>query len=148
MSADYQKTSVKVVVQKAPALSRITPKSGKNAGQKIDLLSFPAFHTNVTRNENGTLERGKTDFYTIKVFGKAAETVAANLKPGMSIRVDGSLTEKTWKGKDGQMRLDREITADDISLSLRQQGIKSIDFERPQRVKEATPCQLPEGMHR
>lgn len=70
------------------------------------------------------------------MYGKKAENVARHLKEGMVLEVRGSVTDKTFTGRDGQEHSVKEINASAIALSLEQNGIKSLQFERENKQKD------------
>lgn len=134
-ASNYEQIATKVVVYGDLNLSQITPTSGTHAGEETSVLNFKAFHPNFSRNEQGKFDQKDSDWYTVKMYGKKAETVAKHLKEGMVLEVRGSVAEKTFTGKDGHEHTVREINANGIGLSLDQAGIKTLKFEREEKGK-------------
>ncbi len=56
--------------------------------------------------------RETTDFHTVVVFGKQAETAATYLQKGRLVHVDGRLRHRSWEGQDGQKRYTSEVIAE------------------------------------
>ena len=135
-NGNYEQIATKIVVFAEPSLSQITPTSGPNAGNETSVLNFKAFHPNYTRNDKGAFEQQDSDWFTVKMYGKKAENVARHLKEGMVLEVRGSVTDKTFTGRDGQEHSVKEINASAIALSLEQNGIKSLQFERENKQKD------------
>lgn len=53
-----------------------------------------------------------TDFHTVVLFGKQAETAAGYLQKGRLVHVDGRLRHRSWEGQDGQKRYTSEVVAE------------------------------------
>lgn len=64
-------------------------------------------------------EDGTTLWLTAVAWDSLAENAAASLAKGMKVVVTGSLTQRNYKTKDGQDRIELEIKAEEISPSLR-----------------------------
>ncbi len=56
--------------------------------------------------------RETTDFHTVVLFGKQAETAATYLQKGRLVHVDGRLHHRSWEGQDGQKRYTSEVVAE------------------------------------
>ncbi|MGH7910388.1 MAG: single-stranded DNA-binding protein [Candidatus Dormibacteraceae bacterium] len=73
-----------------------------------------------TNTYAGTDEAGQrkevTDFHTIVVFGKPAETAKTYLEKGPLVHVEGKLHHRAWEGSDGQKRTTSEIVADSFLM--------------------------------
>ena len=57
-----------------------------------------------------------TDFHTVVVFGKAAETAKTYLQKGRLTQVEGKLHHRSWEGNDGQKRTTSEVVADSFLM--------------------------------
>jgi single-strand DNA-binding protein len=64
-------------------------------------------------------EDGTTLWLTAVAWDSLAENAAASLAKGMKVVVTGSLTQRNYKTKDGEDRIELEIKAEEISPSLR-----------------------------
>lgn len=64
-------------------------------------------------------EDGTTLWLTAVAWDSLAENAAASLSKGMKVVVTGSLTQRNYKTKDGEDRIELEIKAEEISPSLR-----------------------------
>ncbi|WP_407453933.1 single-stranded DNA-binding protein [Methanobrevibacter sp.] len=84
-------------------------KSG-NALCKFDLVSGEVF-----KEYDGT-EKIITNYVTINLWGKPAESLSKFLKKGKAIRVTGSLKQNTWNDKN-------EVRHDDVYVNA-----TNIDF--------------------
>lgn len=62
-------------------------------------------------DESGS-RRETTDFHTVVLFGKQAETAATYLQKGRLVHVDGRLHHRSWEGQDGQKRHTSEVVAE------------------------------------
>lgn len=60
-----------------------------------------------------------TVFFDVKCFNQMAENVAESVSKGMRVAVSGAIEVREWDGQDGQKRTTIEITADEVSVSLR-----------------------------
>lgn len=136
----------KIYVYREPELNTIVPKSGKNAGKEIDVLSVKVFHRNYEIDPtSGDFVKKDSTFMTLKRYGDAKDNVkqlASLIQPGMQLRVSGSLTSHEYEFKDqktGEMRKQTalELNANNLMLDLSQKGLKGINFEQ-QKQNEQT----------
>ncbi len=144
----------KIYVYREPELNTIVPKSGKNAGKEIDVLSVKVLHRNYEIDPtSGDFIKKDPTFMTLKKYGDANDNVkqlASLIQPGMQLRVSGSLTSHEYEFKDqktGEMRKQTalELNANNLMLDLSQKGLKGINFEQQkqneQTVSQAQPQQ-------
>lgn len=122
-----------VVLYRDPTIETIVPTSGPNKDKETSVLTLKTFHPNFERTKDGEFKQLDSDFYTVKMYGKKAERVAQHLKNGMTLEVRGEMFERTYTGKDEKEHTEKVIDARAIGLSLNQTGIKSIDYERPEK---------------
>ena len=136
----------KIYVYREPELNTIVPKSGKNAGKEIDVLSVKVLHRNYEIDPtSGDFIKKDPTFMTLKKYGDAKDNVkqlASLIQPGMQLRVSGSLTSHEYEFKDqktGEMRKQTalELNANNLMLDLAQKGLKGINFEQ-QKQNEQT----------
>lgn len=136
----------KIYVYRVPELNTIVPKSGKNAGKEIDVLSVKVLHRNYEIDPtSGDFIKKDPTFMTLKKYGDAKDNVkqlASLIHPGMQLRVSGSLTSHEYEFKDqktGEMRKQTalELNANNLMLDLSQKGLKGINFEQ-QKQNEQT----------
>lgn len=139
----------KIYVYREPELNTIVPKSGKNAGKEIDVLSVKVLHRNYEIDPtSGDFIKKDPTFITLKKYGDEKDNVrqlASLIQPGMQLRVSGSLTSHEYEFKDqktGQMRKQTalELNANNLMLDLSQKGLKGINFEQ-QKQNEQTVSQ-------
>ncbi len=64
----------------------------------------------------GGEQRRETDFLTVVVWGKQAETSAQYLDKGSPVLVEGRLQTREWEGKDGQRRNVVEVVAQRVQF--------------------------------
>ena len=129
---EYQPYNTTVVAYQSPVVNKIVPKSGPRAGKETFVVEFKAYHPTFERKEDGSYERKDSTFYTVQYFGseKVSKGLAQHVKEGMTLEIRGDVTQKSFQGKDGEMRTENVISAKGIALSLTQPGI-SIQFEKP-----------------
>lgn len=144
----------KIYVYREPELNTIVPKTGKNAGKEIDVLSVKVLHRNYEIDPtSGDFIKKDPTFMTLKKYGDAKDNVkqlSSLIQPGMQLRVSGSLTSHEYEFKDqktGEMRKQTalELNANNLMLDLSQKGLKGINFEQQkqneQTVSQAQPQQ-------
>lgn len=74
---------------------------------------------NLTVAENtGRDDQKRTHYHRVTAWGDLAENIA-NLDKGQRVVVIGRLEQRDWQDKDGNNRKDWDITADEVSPSLR-----------------------------
>jgi len=59
------------------------------------------------------------NFFDIVCWGTLADNVAASITKGVRVIVDGRLDQRSWETPQGEKRSKIEITADEVSPSLR-----------------------------
>jgi single-stranded DNA-binding protein len=74
------------------------------------------------------------DFWHIVAFSDSTQAELLRLGEGDKIAVQGALKIETYTGKDGQARISRSVTADNV-LALRQPP-----KEREPKTERANPC--------
>lgn len=92
-------------------------------GQKPELKQLPGgdamtrlnIATSKSYTRNGVREES-TEWHSVAVFGKQAETCVQFLDKGRLVFVEGALRSRQWKGKDGVEKQDREIRAESVSF--------------------------------
>lgn len=57
------------------------------------------------------------NFYDVTMFGKTAESAARMIKKGLAVCVAGRLIVKTWKTKDGETRVNLDLTANEFQMA-------------------------------
>lgn len=141
----------KIYIYQNPEMTTIVPKTGKNAGKTIDVMSVKALHRNYEINDTtGEFVKKDPTFMTLKKYGEEHEDLkqlASLIKPGMQLRVNGYLTSHEYEFTDqktGELRKQTaiELNANSLMLDLSQQGLKSITFE--QQKRENDKIQAPE----
>lgn len=139
----------KIYIYQSPEVTTIMPKTGKNAGKEIDVLSVKALHRNYEIDETtGDFIKKDPTFITLKKYGDEKENVrqlASLIQPGMQLRVNGSLSSREYEFQDketGEQRKQTayDLTANSLMLDLSQKGITSIGFEH-QKQNEQTVSQ-------
>lgn len=61
-------------------------------------------------------QREAVDFHDLQAFGKLGEIIAAYVKAGDKVYVEGRLRNRASKGKDGKTRRSVEIVADNLIM--------------------------------
>lgn len=80
------------------------------AGTKMTTFRL-ATNTYLGLDETGT-RRESTDFHTVVLFGRQAETAATYLQKGRLVHVDGRLRHRSYQAQDGQKRTVSEVVAE------------------------------------
>ena len=77
--------------------------------------------TNRTFKDRDGNRQEQTEFHTIVVFGRQAETVSQYLKKGSAAYVEGRLQTRSWD-KDGQKQYRTEVIAETVQFGPRGTG--------------------------
>lgn len=77
-----------------------------------------------------------TEWHRISAFGKLAEIIGEYVKKGSQIYIEGRITTRKWKDKEGVERYSTEIIADQMQM-LGGRGEKS---EAPAKPAKAAPA--------
>ncbi len=87
--------------------------------------------------DDGYGENKRTDFPTIVVWGKTAETIANNLHKGSKVAVNGKITTSNYE-KNGQKIYTTEVTADMYDgvefLDKKQGGSQSNEIDMTEEI--------------
>jgi single-strand DNA-binding protein len=89
--------------------SRYTPSGG--AIVKLRL----ATSENWKDKNTGDMQE-RTEWHTVKLFGKLAETAAEYLRKGSKVYIEGSLRTDKWQDNEGRDRYTTEIVARDMQM--------------------------------
>ena len=85
-----------------------TPASGQ------PMARFSLATKYVWRDRTGKKERA--DYHNVVARGKLAEIVMSYLKNGDKVYIEGALTARSWKGKDGRRHDVTEVLADELIM--------------------------------
>lgn len=85
----------------------------------IAVASMDVAVTPRTRTDAGAWEDGETSFFRVTVWRDYAEHVADSLEKGNRVVVVGTLAIQTWEDPEGNRRSRPEITASEVTPSLR-----------------------------
>lgn len=83
--------------------------------------------------------QGKTEWHSVVVWGKRAESLHKILSKGSTIFVEGSLHTSSYE-KDGETRYRTEVTAKSVILGGRGQGGDSGGSQRQERPAREAPA--------
>lgn len=86
--------------------------SGGNA-----MTTFSVAWNNRYRKGNEQVE--ESNFFRVVCFGSLAENISESITKGMRVVVYGRLNQRRWETETGEQREMMEITADEVSPSLR-----------------------------
>jgi single-strand DNA-binding protein len=82
--------------------------------------------TDRTTNER----KEQTSFLDVVTWGQLAENAAQSLTRGTRVVVSGRLDQRSWENQEGEKRSKIEITADEVSPSLRWATVEITKNER------------------
>jgi single-strand DNA-binding protein len=71
-----------------------------------------------------------TSFFDIVCWGQLAENAAQSLSRGTRVVVSGRLDQRSWENQEGEKRTKIEITADEVSPSLKWATVQITKNER------------------
>jgi single-strand DNA-binding protein len=71
-----------------------------------------------------------TSFFDVVCWGQLAENAAQSLTRGSRVIVSGRLDQRSWENQEGEKRSKIEITADEVSPSLRWATVEITKNER------------------
>jgi single-strand DNA-binding protein len=89
------------------------------------------------QDKNGVWQ-DRTDFHSIVVWGKRAESLHKILAKGSQIFVEGGLKTSSYEDRDGNKRYKTEVTANKVILGGRAPG-RSRDEEEPRGQRREAP---------
>lgn len=89
------------------------------------VTSFRLATTRTYSGQDGE-RRQETEWFTITAWNKLAEQVNQFLSKGRQAYVEGRLRSRQWEGRDGQTRIDLEVTAQQV-LFLDKQSAGSFE---------------------
>jgi single-strand DNA-binding protein len=71
-----------------------------------------------------------TSFFDVVCWGQLAENAAQSLSRGTRVLVSGRLDQRSWENQEGEKRTKIEITADEVSPSLKWATVQITKNER------------------
>ena len=80
-------------------------------GTAVTTLRLATTHRMKDREGNWN---DQTEWHSVVVWGKRAETVAQFCRKGKQLYVEGRIQTRKWQDRDGKDRLSTEIVADDV----------------------------------
>lgn len=89
------------------------------SGQQLCNLGLAT--NRVYKDKDGQQQKA-TEFHSIVVWGRQAETCGQYLKKGQSVMVEGRLQTRSWDGQDGQKKYKTEIVADRVQFGPKATG--------------------------
>jgi len=84
--------------------------------------------TNRRYTGSGGERREETEWFSIVVFGKQAESCNQFVTKGKQVYVEGRLRTRNWEGQDGQKRISVEVIANRV-LFLGRRALASLPEE-------------------
>lgn len=81
----------------------------------VAVLTMRLATTESFKNREGERQE-RTEWHTVKVWGKRADALSQILAKGRSICVEGRIQYSSWEDRDGNKRTSTEIKATDIVL--------------------------------
>jgi len=104
----------------------------------MSVLKLRLATTELYQDKSGVWQ-DKTEWHSVVVWGKRAESLHKILSKGSTIFVEGSLHTSSYE-KDGETRYRTEVTAKSVILGGRGQGGDSGGSQRQERpAREAPP---------
>lgn len=86
------------------------------------------------KNKDGEKQES-TEWHRISAFGKLAEIIGEYVKKGSQIYIEGRITTRKWKDKDGQDKYTTEIIADQMQML----GGPKSEAKPPEKVTAKPP---------
>lgn len=97
-------------------------------GAKVVTLSIA---TERVWKDKGGAKQQASEFHSIVVFGRQAETCSQYLKKGQSVLVEGRIQTRSWAGQDGVKKYKTEIVADRVQFGpKRESGAPGSSFSK------------------
>ena len=100
-------------------------------GRDPEMKSTPSGQTvakfSIATDEKFTDKSGekqeRTEWHSVKFFGRLAEIAGEYLKKGRPVYVEGRLRTRKWQDKDGQDRYTTEIVAENMQMLGSREGM-------------------------
>lgn len=86
----------------------------------MNVVNFSVATNRVFRDRDGKKQE-QTDFHSVVVFGRQADTVNQYMKKGSPVFVEGRLQTRSWE-KDGAKHYRTEVVADRVQFGPRTGG--------------------------
>ncbi len=100
----------------------------------MNVVNFSVATNRVFRDRDGKKQE-QTDFHSVVVFGRQADTVNQYLKKGSPVFVEGRLQTRSWE-KDGEKKYRTEVIADRVQFGPRSGGASAGGGERSSKRQE------------
>jgi single-strand DNA-binding protein len=91
----------------------------------IPVASFSLATSRVSNTPDGE-KKQETEWFTITVWRKQAESCNQFLTKGQKVYVEGRLRSRSWEGQDGQKRFRNEVTADRVLFLDKKASVASL----------------------
>lgn len=78
------------------------------------------------RYERNGQQVEEVSFFDVVCWGTLADNVAASISKGLRVIVEGRLDQRSWETPQGEKRSKIEITADEVSPSLRWASVEVV----------------------
>ena len=99
----------------------------------------------VWRDKEGN-KKEDTQFHSVVVFGRQAETVTQYLKKGNSVLIEGRMQTRSWEDKNsGEKKYKTEVVADRIQFGPRGTGISGGGPVTASAAPSVSEAVVPEG---
>ena len=104
-------------INKVTLIGRLTHKpEAKTVPSGKPCASFSVATNYVWTDRHTKVEKDKTEFHLVVVWGKLAEITLDYLEKGSRIYLEGRLVHRAWEDRDGQKRKSTEVVADEIIM--------------------------------
>jgi single-strand DNA-binding protein len=80
------------------------------------VCNFSVATSDTWKDKNSGEKKEATEWHRINAFGKLAEICAQYLKKGSLVYLEGKITTRKWKDKEGVDRYSTEIRADTMTM--------------------------------
>jgi len=85
----------------------------------------------------------KTEWHSLKAFGRTAELIRDYVKKGDPLHIEGRLETESWDGKDGQKKYRTVIIVDNLILLGGKSQPKAPKIESPFESQEISDDDIP-----
>jgi single-strand DNA-binding protein len=91
----------------------------------VPVASFSLATSRFSNTPDGE-KKQETEWFTVTVWRKQAESCNQFLTKGQKVYVEGRLHSRTWEGQDGQKRFRNEVNADRVLFLDKKASVASL----------------------